>query len=81
MAKKVFLISFIVAVVSMIGLVACYILVNHKVDLGIISINTTLVVGYICLCVFVPSAVLAIISAVLCFFLPDYFYLGKKINS
>ncbi len=78
MVKKVFLVSFIVAVISMVGLVTCYILANNQVNLGIIN---TVFIGYVCLCVFVPSAVLAIIAAVLKFFLPDYFYLGEKINS
>ncbi len=77
MIKKVFIVSFVVAVISMVGLVVCYILANNQVNLWIINI---VFIGYVCLCVFVSSAVLAIIAAVLKFFLPDYFYMGKKIN-
>lgn len=80
MTKKVFFTSFVIAAISMIGIVICYVLLNHQVDLvGAINVAFW---GFVFVCSFIPSAILAIISAFLHFILPDYFYLGKgKIKS
>ena len=76
MTKKVFITSLIVTIISIIGIIVCYLSLNHKVDLaGILSVSF---IGYFFICLFVPSAVLALIFGFLHFYLPDYFYLNWK---
>jgi len=80
MAKKVFFTSFVIAAASLIGIVICYILLNHEVDL-IGTINVAFW-GFVFVCLFTPSALVAIFFAFLHFILPDNFYLGNgKIKS